>query len=116
MENYFVVLHLPGGKRLKVKEGNKSSEHFWNKAVHAIGSGKARLISRRQDTGATDDIRLDAAKARRFKTYVVLNVLLDSSDAVDKIFKKAAKHLSGRKKTTTIIETAENYQLLTVES
>jgi hypothetical protein len=83
--------------------------------VHAIGNGKARLVSRKQDTGATDDIRLDAGKARRFKTYVVLNVLLDSGDAVDKIFKKAVKKLSGPK-TTNIIEITENYQLLTVEA
>jgi hypothetical protein len=65
MENYFVVLHLPGGKRLKVREGNKGSEHFWGKAVHAIGNGKARLVSRRQDTGATDDM----ARCRKSQTF-----------------------------------------------
>lgn len=114
MEHYFVVLHFPGGKKLRLGEKNKRPQNIINKALLALGTGKARLVSRRQDTGATDDIR-NHARDGRFKNYLLVNMPLDQTDCPQNIFTKVATHLTGKRTNPTLIDASENYQLLTVE-
>ncbi len=114
MENYFIVLHFPGGKKLKLGENNKRPQTILKKALHALGNGKVCLVSRRQDTGAADDIR-NHARTGHFKNYLLINMPIDHTDNSQNIFNKVATHLSGTPGHPTLIHSSKNYQLLTVE-
>ena len=115
MENYFVVLQLPGSKELKLTDGNDSAKNFWGKAANAISKGRARIVSRRQDTGVSEEIRSHSKKVNRFKTYVLVNMRLAKKDRKDIIFAKAAECIAASS-TAAVIETTEDFQLLAVDA
>lgn len=112
-ENYFVVLQLPGTKELKLTEGSSSAKNFWSKAANAISKGKARIVSRRQDTGVSEEVRSHAKQVSRFKTYILVNMRLGKSAKNDVIFAKAAKCIS-ESSTAAVVETNEDFQLLAI--
>lgn len=112
-ENYFVVLQLPGTKELKLTEGNSSAKNFWGKAANAIGKGKAKIVSRRQDTGVSEEVRSHAKQVSRFKTYVLVNMRLGKRTKNDEIFAKAAQCINNSN-TAAVIETNDDFQLLAI--
>ena len=115
MENYFVVLQLPKDRELKFTGGNNDPKNFWGKAARAIAAGKAKLISRRPDTGVSEELQSYAKKKKKFKTYILVNMQLDKREEKSTIFKKAAQRISGSKKAT-IIDTTDKFTLITAEA
>jgi hypothetical protein len=115
MENYFVVLQLPGSKELNFTEGNSRVTNFWGRAANAVRKGKARIISRRQDTGVSEELRSHSKKVKRFKTYVLVNMRLARHDKKEAIFAKAAECIS-LSSTAAVVETTEDFQLLAISA
>ena len=115
MENYFVVLQLPDIMGLEFLGSNKNTENFLSKAAQAIGSGKAKLVSRRNDTGVSEELKSFAKKENKFKTYILLTICLGKREGKSTIFKKAMQSLSGHKKAM-VIDTTDNFTLVAAEA
>jgi hypothetical protein len=111
-EQYFVVLQLPGGSKPRFT-GKNNTPNFWGKASDAISSGKARIVSRRQDTGISEELRSFAEKEKSFKTYVLLNLFLTPNTKDEIIFRKAVHHLNACLRPT-VIDTTEKFELVGV--
>ena len=116
MEHYFMVLELPGGAELKFVEGKTSPKNFWDKAAHSIKTGKAKLISSRKDTGISEELRKHVKSVNTFKTYVLVHMDIDVNKFASRkeTYKKISK-LIASPQHETVIDTAENFQLVTVE-
>jgi len=114
MENYFVVLELPEIKELKFTEGNSSHHNFWDRAANAIGKGKAKIISKRQDTGVSEEVRQHVEAMRKFSTFVLVNMPLEKGSKETTIFKKAARCIANHK-CATVIDATDRFQMLSVD-
>jgi len=116
MEHYFVVLELPGGQELKFKEGKYSPKNFWRFTADTIAQGKAKIISRRQDTGISEELRRHVNKIRKFRTYVLVHMQLCKQDWTDEngIFKKIAEWIR-IPCHDLVIDTSDNFQLVTID-
>ncbi|MGQ2985175.1 hypothetical protein [Flavobacterium sp.] len=101
MENYFVVLQLPG-RGFGLSSNTKNPKHFWGRAVDAIVSGKAKIVSRRNDTGVSEDLANHTKKEKKRKTYVLLNLRLRKREGESSILRKAARSLDGKSSATII--------------
>lgn len=114
MENYFVVLQLPE-RGFELAANTKDPKNFWGRAVAAIGRGNARIISRRSDTGVSDDLVNYTKKEKKRKTYVLLNLRLRKREGRSSILRKAARCLSG-KNSATIIDMTDKFSLITADA
>jgi hypothetical protein len=116
MEHYFVVLELPGGDELKFSEGRKSPDYFWEKAAHCVNKGEAQIICKRQDTGVSEELRRRLSHIKKFTTFVLVHIQLCAGDFLNEkdIFKKLSKWLSNSKQEL-VIDTADNFQLVTID-
>ena len=81
METYFVVLQLPGSKELKFVEGRYSPENFWHYASDAIDNGISNIVSVRQDTGVSEEVRSHAHYSGEFETYLLFYLMLSKDEA-----------------------------------
>jgi hypothetical protein len=113
MENFFVVVELPGGEENKLANGTGASENFRGRATDAIKRGEAKIVSRRNDTGVSEELRSHIEKVKRFKTYVLVNMRLDSQENEQAILKKAALRLL-RKRRAMVVDAAHNFELVSV--
>jgi len=114
MDHCFVVLELPGGSELKFVN-DKSTPNFWKSVARTIREGKAKIISKRRDTGISEDLRRHVAHVDNFKTYVLVDMHLAPAKCGERdIFKKVSSWLTmpGHDK---VIDTAENFQLVTID-
>jgi len=116
-EHYFVVLELPGGKELKFEDEKRSPKNFWAKTANVISQGKAKIISKRQDTGISEDLRRHLVHNNRFTTYVLAHMHLAKEECKNEkvIFMNVAEWLNSPTHET-VIDTADNFQLVTIES
>ena len=113
-QDYFVVLEIPGSKSFRFIEEDTNTKNFWGKAAEAICKGKAKIVSRRQDTGVSEEVRSHAKGVRkRFKTYIIVNMKLGKRAKNDVIFAKAAKYISDSN-TASVVEVNEEFQLLAI--
>jgi hypothetical protein len=115
MQNYFVVLQLPESCKINFTGNNVHPVHFWDEAANAISSGKAKIISKRKDTGVSEELRLHVQKVNKFKTYVLINMCLTPSEDKAAIYKKAAQYILMHN-SATIIESEPNFQLVAAEA
>lgn len=113
METYFVVLQLPGSAELKFVDGKYSPENFWNYAINVISRGKSDIVSVRQDTGVSEELRSHAECSRQFETYVLFYLMLSKDEARDKnaILKKVSD-LMKVANYEMVIDANDNYQLV----
>lgn len=113
METYFVVLQLPGSAELKFVEGKYSPENFWQYAATIISNGKSDIISVRQDTGASEDLRNHADCSAKFKTYLLFYLMLSKEEAKNKnvIFQKISDLLKVAN-YEVVIDANDNFQLV----
>jgi hypothetical protein len=116
MEHYFVVLELPGGEELKFKEGRNSPDAFWEKAADIIDRGEAQIISKRKDTGVSEELRRHLLNIKKYTTFVLIHMQFRASDFLNEkdIFKKLSGWLSNSKRDL-VIDTADNFQLVTID-
>jgi hypothetical protein len=116
MEHYFVVLELPGGEELKFKEGKDSPTDFWKTAADAIDKGRAQVICKRQDTGVSEELRKYLKHIKKFTTFVLVHMHFHASEFVNEklFYKKLSKWLKASSHGI-VIDTADNFQLVTVE-
>jgi hypothetical protein len=98
MEHYFVVLELPGGEELKFKEGKDSPTDFWKTAADAI------------------ELRKYLKHIKKFTTFVLVHMHFHASEFVNEklFYKKLSKWLKASSHGI-VIDTADNFQLVTVE-
>ena len=80
MENYFVVIQLPMDDRMNKELIIKGQENIWRDIVQKVNVGKAKLISKRQDTGVSEELMAHSKKTKRFATYVLLSIKLSAKD------------------------------------
>ncbi len=115
-KNYFIVLQLPFvvEPRFTAKDSNK---FFWTEFANEVAQGKLKIISRRNDTGVSEEFREYAKKAKTFSSYILLDMKLTDSDVSceNSIFKKAAIRLR-KGKHQIMIDSAEKFNLLAFES
>ena len=109
-DNYFVVLQLPSDSQLTYQDTNPKS--FWKKAAGAISMGKAKIVSRRQDTGVSEELRSHAKSINYFSTYVLVCMRLGKKKDKSSILKKAAKKVKG-KESATVIDATDQFRLVT---
>lgn len=116
MEHYFVVLELPGGEELKFSESRYCPDDFWEKAADIIDRGEARIISRRQDTGVSEELRKYLVNIKKFTTFVLVHMQFCTHDFLNEkdIFKKLSRWLSSSNHDL-VIDTADNFQLVTID-
>ena len=83
MEHYFVVLELPGGEELKFEKGRVSPEDFWEMAADAVDKGKANIISKRQDTGVSEELRKYLLHVKKFTTFVLVHIHFHAAELLN---------------------------------
>ncbi len=113
METYFVVLQLPCSKELKFVEGRYSPENFWLYASDAINRGISNIVSVRQDTGVSEEIRTHADSSGEFETYLLFYLMLSKDEAKDK--KAITQKISDLLKVANyemVVDTGDSYQLI----
>jgi hypothetical protein len=112
-QSYFIVLALPGGMELKFENGKGSPENFWTEAAGHIGRGEARIVSRRTDTGACDDVREYLQQANGYTTFVMVPLRLNAeqSTCTETILRKAAKR-AATPKNESVVDCDSSFQLL----
>ena len=116
MEIYFVVLKLPGSEELKFTEGNHSPENFWNKAHHHINEGNSPIVSIRQDTGISEELRQRAERSNGFETYFLFYLTLEREETRDeKLIRKKAADLLKVANYEAVIEANDDFQLVTLD-
>jgi len=113
-KHFFIVFELPGGAELKFEENKKSPCNFWKQTADQIKNGKAKIISKRNDTGISEELRNHVLNTNKFTTYVLAYLHLPECNE-RAIFKKVAHWLTSSKHET-VIDTAENFQLVTIDS
>ncbi len=113
METYFVVLQLPGSTELKFAEGKYSPENFWHYAATAINKGRSDIISVRQDTGVSEDLRSHAECSGQFETYLLFYLMLSKDEAKDKdAITKKISDLMKVANYEVVIDSNDNFQLV----
>ena len=113
METYFVVLQLPGSKELRFVDGKYSPENFWHYAANVINQEKPAIVSVRQDTGVSEELRSHADCSRKFETYILFYLMLNKDEVNDKkaIFRKISD-LMKVANYEMVIDANDNYQLV----
>ncbi|KOS04886.1 hypothetical protein AM493_01635 [Flavobacterium akiainvivens] len=115
MDNHcFVVLELPGGEELKyVDEAN--THGFWTAVAGNIRDGKAKIISKRQDTGISEDLRSHVSGNQKFTTYVLVDMHLHPQRCSNnRIFERVSAWLTGTGRHR-VIDDGANFQLVTID-
>jgi hypothetical protein len=115
MENYFVVLQLPESCKFNVTQSDTNFVHYWSKVADAINGGKAKIVSKRQDTGVSEELRTHVQKVNKFKTYVLFNMCLAPGEDIAAIYQKAAQYIL-KNNNATIIESEPKFQLVAAEA
>jgi len=101
---------------MKFLDNGISPSKFWLKAAKAIRTGTAKLVSNRNDTGVSEEIRAYAGQLTHFTTFLLLQMQLNPTDFCKPVlYHKAAKLLSTAN-NETIITTTDNFQLVTIEA
>lgn len=113
-QQYFVVLELPNGSGL-LSNTTYCPVDYWAKAAQAIGQGKAKMISRRQDTGVSEDLRSYLQHIKTFTTFVLVTMPLCNEYTNNIIFEQASQCVA-RPVTKIVVDGAENFQLVAVEA
>jgi hypothetical protein len=113
MELYYVVLQLQGSCELKFKEGKDSPQNFWGTAAQCINRRSSKIISVRQDTGISEDLRKHLNNSNGFSTYVLFYLMLNRDEVNNRelILQKAADLLKIAN-YETVVDTDENFQLV----
>ncbi len=113
-QHCFVVLELPGGEELKYVD-EKSSRGFWASVAGTIRDGGAKIISKRQDTGISEDLRSHVSGKETFTTYVLVDMHLHPQRCDNRqIFKRVSSWLTGPGHHK-VIDNGTNFQLLTID-
>jgi len=117
MKHYFVVLELPGGEELKFTDGKCSPKHFWEDATNAVGAGNALVITSREDTGVCEEFRKYISTLKKFTTFVLVHLHLCPNEFVSQseLYKKFTG-ISSYAQEETVIDTAYNFQLVTIDA
>jgi len=113
-QNYFIVFELPVEPEFLLNESIESSEHFWTKAKKAINKGTAKVISCRQDTGVSEDLRKHVSQINTFTTFVLVTMPMENVNNTNTIYKKASRSMI-KPAFVNIIDKAENFQLVTMD-
>jgi hypothetical protein len=112
-QHCFVVLELPGGEELKYIDQNPHG--FWKCVAGIIRNGGAKVISKRKDTGISEDLRRHVSDKDNFTTYVLVDMHLDPHRCSNhQIFKKVSSWVAGPGHHK-VIDNGSNFQLVTVD-
>jgi hypothetical protein len=116
MEHYFIVLELPGGKELRFRKGMCSPKNFWDRAAETIARGDAKIISKRKDTGVSEELRTHLGNINKFTTYVLVHMHFTTTECATEcdVFNKIAQWLI-TPKSEVVIDTGKNFQLVTID-
>jgi RNase P subunit RPR2 len=116
MEPYFIVLEMP-------ESGSHSTEaHNWDKNLcssmaRSIEEGNAKVISVRNDTGISEELRSYACHIKKFTTFLILQVNLSPGDfrTTTELYKKIKQWLC-HTCNTHLVHSEDNYELISVEA
>ncbi len=109
---YFVILQLPAFRNIRL--GSNVQHGFLEKAIKAIRQGRARVVSKRRDTGVSEELRAHALDAKRFRNYLLIQMYLDEGEYNDvAILNKAAKSLINVS-DPTVVERADRFCLCAI--
>jgi hypothetical protein len=116
MDTYFVVIELPGGSELKFTESKYSPDNFWVTAASALQMGEVHIVSRREDTGVSEELRKHITTLSKFTTFILAQITLCKNELLcnTTIFTKTADWIVLSDKEVVIDEDA-NFQLVTLD-
>ncbi|MFP9099238.1 hypothetical protein ACLI09_09305 [Flavobacterium sp. RHBU_24] len=116
MEPYFIVLEMPASGR------HSADEERWDKnlcstMVRSIEEGNAKVISVRNDTGISEELRNYACKIKKFTTFLILQVTLSPADFTTKkdLYERIKQWLRNTC-NTHLVYAEDNYELISVEA
>lgn len=115
MEPYFIVLEMPGNGR------NAADEAQWDNlcstVARSIEAGNAKVISVRNDTGISEELRGYAQHVKKFTTFLILQVSLSPREfnTRSELNKKIMKWLCNTC-NTHLVHSEENYELISIEA
>lgn len=113
METYFVVLQLPGSRELKFTEGRYSPENFWHYAANVINNGAPQIVSVRQDTGISEEVRSHALCSNNFETYLLFYLMLSKEESHNKnIILQKISDLMKVANYEMVVDACDDYQLV----
>jgi len=113
-QQYFVVLELPDGSDF-INNTTHCPVDYWIKAAQAIEQGKAKMISRRQDTGVCEDLRKYLQHIKTFTTFILVTLPLCIDQSNNTIFEQASQYIANPV-TKIVVDGAENFQLVALEA
>lgn len=116
MEPYFIVLELPESG------AHSESEPNWDKNIcstmaRSIDEGQAKVISVRNDTGISEELRNYARQIKKFTTFLILQVSLSPAEFSIRaeMYRKIKQWLLNTC-NTQIVYSEANYELIAVEA
>lgn len=111
-DQYFIILQLPVFRGVGPVSCPQAG--FLQKALSAIRKGRASIVSKRADTGVSEELRAHASGTKRFTNYLLIQLYLDKEDHSDSVIldKVAASLLSVA--DATVVELADRFCLCAV--
>ena len=114
MEVYFVVLQLPGSCGLKFIDGN-SPENFWKTVSEAINNNQTQIVSIRQDTGVSEELRSHIC-GKCFASYFIFYLMLEKHEINNnELILQKAYDLLKVGNYEALVDADENFQLVTLD-
>ncbi|MDV6169243.1 hypothetical protein R1T16_12480 [Flavobacterium sp. DG1-102-2] len=114
MEVYFVVLQLPGSCGLKFIDGN-SPGNFWKTVSEAINNKEAHIVSIRQDTGVSEELRSHVC-GKCFASYFIFYLMLEKHEINnEELILQKARDLLEVGNSEALIDADDNFQLVTLD-
>lgn len=111
-DQYFIILQLPVFRGVGPVSCPQAG--FLQKALSAIRKGRASIVSKRADTGVSEELRAHALEAKRFRNYLLIQMYLDEAEYNDvAILNKAAESLLNVS-DTTVVERADRFCLCAI--
>lgn len=115
MKTYFVVLQLPGSDELKFSEGHTCPRDFWKKAKKDLADKKCEIVSIRQDTGISEELRAHLAGLNGFTTYLIFNARLSREQAGDKSYLLSLADKMIENAHQELVDSNEHFQLVALD-
>jgi len=116
MEPYFIVLEMPQSG-LHSTEEKRWDANFCGAMARSLEEGNAKVISVRNDTGISEELRSYACQIKKFTTFLILQISLSPADftTTTELYDRIKQWLCNTC-NTHLVHAEDNYELIAVEA